>query len=296
MEGELFWELYPLVQEEAKLCGRPKWVQISDVMIVLVFFWAVLHDRPIAWACERRHWPDDWDGPELPSAATMSRRLRRLSCWRLITGVYDRLRYVIPWAWTLCWRIDTKPLVVGGFSKDRDARRGYATGGMARGYKLAVVWAKSVVPDAVTIAPLNVSDPSCAVNLIDQMARRNPQASGYLLADATHDSNPLHEYAAAHSFQLLTPRKKPGTELGHRDHSPARLRSIEMLEGPSPFGKSLYQERGNIERDLAHLCGFGGGLQPLPSWVRHPRRIARWVIAKLIINGLRQCKIKGVAA
>ncbi len=296
MEGELFRRLYLLVQEEAKLRGRPKRVHFTDARIVLVYFWATLHDRPVAWACEARNWPHERNGFGLPSAATMSRRLRTLCCWTLITGVYDRLRSITPRGLALCRRIDTKPLVVGGFSKDPDAQRGYATGGLARGYKLAVAWGHSVVPDAVTVGPLNASDPSCAVNLIDQMTRRDPQASGYLLADATHDTNPLHQYAAAHDFQLLTPRKKPGTELGHRDHSLARLRSIELLEGPSRFGKSLYEQRGNIERDLAHLCGFGGGLQPLPSWVRHPARVARWVIAKLIINGVRQCTIKGVAA
>jgi hypothetical protein len=297
MEGERFGRLYSLVQEEAKLRGRTKRVWFSDAVIVLVYFWAVLHDRPVAWACEGRNWPEQRDGPglfSLPSAPTMSRRLRTLRCGLLLTGVYDRLRSIRSSELTLCRRIDTKPLVVSGFSKDRDAKRGYATGGMARGYKLAVVWGKNVLPDALTVAPLNVSDPICAAKLIDQLALC--QTSGYLLADATQDSNPLHEYAAAHTFQLLTPRKKPGTELGHRDHSLARLRSIERLEGPGQFGKSLYQQRGDIERDLAHLCGFGGGLQPLPSWVRHPARVARWVIAKLIINGLRQCKIKGVAA
>ena len=36
-------------------------------------------------------------------------------------------------------------------------------------------------------------------------------------------------YAATRSFQMITPRKKPGTGLGHRDHCPARLRSIELL-------------------------------------------------------------------
>jgi hypothetical protein len=296
MEGELFGRLYSLVQEEAKLRGRTKRVWFSDALIVLVYFWAVLHDRPIAWACEGCNWPRRWDRPELPSAPTMSRRVPTLRCSTFITGVYDRLRSITNSELTLCRRIDTKPLVVSGFSKDRDAKRGYATGGMARGYKLAVVWGKGVVPDAVMVGPLNASDPSCAVNLIDQLAQGDSQASGYLLADTTHDTNPLHQYAAAHAFQLLTPRKKPGTELGHRDHSLARLRSIELLEGPGQFGKSLYHHRGEIERDLAHLCSFGGGLQSLPSWVRHPARVVRWVIAKLIINGLRQCIIKGLAA
>ena len=129
--------------------------------IVLVYFWATLHDRPVAWACEARNWPHERNGFGLPNAATMSRRLRTLCCWTLITGVYDRLRSITPRGLALCRRIDTKPLVVGGFSKDPDAQRGYATGGLARGYKLAVAWGHSVVPDAVTVGPLNASDPSC---------------------------------------------------------------------------------------------------------------------------------------
>jgi hypothetical protein len=296
MEGELFRELYRLVVEEAKLRGRPKRVRYTDALIVLVFFWAVLHDRPIAWACDVCNWPDEWEGSELPSAPTMSRRLRTLCCWMLIKGVYDRLHCIADPGLTLCRQIDTKPLVVSGFSKDRDAKRGYATGGMAKGYKLAVAWGKSVVPDAVTLSSLNTYDPLCAMKLIDQLAQCHPQANGYLLADATHDTNGLHEYAAAHDFQLLAPRKRPGTNWGHKEHSLSRMRSIDLLEGPGQFGKSLYERRGEIERDLAHLCGFGGGLQPLPSWVRRPARVVRWVIAKLIINGMRQCTNKGVAA
>ena len=90
MEGELFQQLYPLVEEEAKLRGRPKRVWFTDARIVLVYFWAVLHDRPVAWACNRCHWPAPWNQTPLPSGPTMSRRLRRPSCWALISGVYDQ--------------------------------------------------------------------------------------------------------------------------------------------------------------------------------------------------------------
>jgi hypothetical protein len=86
--------------------------------------------------------------------------------------------------------------------------------------------------------------------------------------------------------------------LGHCDHSPARLRCIELLESDAPnqFGTELYALRGNIERDLGHLCSFGGGLQGLPSWVRRPHRVVRWVIAKLIIRGLLVRQNNGLAA
>jgi Transposase DDE domain len=297
MEGELFASLYVIVQEEAKLRARPTRVRYSDLLIVLVYLWAVLHDRPVCWACNELNWPKEMAWLSLPSAPTMSRRLRTLSCWLLITALYDHLRTLDTDGSAgdrLCRRIDTKPLAVGGFSKDRDARRGYATGGLARGYKLAAAWGKGVVPDALFVTSLKVSDQQCGMAILDGLVQNNPAATGYLLADSTHDTNPLHEYAASLGFQLLTPRKKPGTALGHREHCQARLRSIELLEGPGDFRKRVYKPRGDIERDFAHLCGFGGGLQPLPSWVRHPQRVVRWVVAKLLINGIRLCQIRGV--
>lgn len=29
----------------------------SDVVIVLVWYWAVIHDRPVSWAAKRANWP-----------------------------------------------------------------------------------------------------------------------------------------------------------------------------------------------------------------------------------------------
>jgi hypothetical protein len=298
MEGELFEALYAIVGQEAKHHPRPKYAQFTDAVILLVFFWAALHDRPIRWACQPGHWPATMQWMTLPSEATMSRRLKTLSCCTLLAQLYYRVAAVMGSGLCLCWRVDTKPLVVSGFSKDRDARRGYATGGLARGYKLAATWGRGLVPDPLLLASLNVSDQQCGIELIDRLTQNGSNATGYLLADATHETNPLHWHAMTHGFQLLAKRKAPGTGLGHGKHCPARLRCIELLESdaPNPFGRELYGLRGDIERDLAHLCNFGGGLQSLPSWVRRPRRVARWVIAKLIILALRQCQIKGLAA
>jgi hypothetical protein len=291
MEGELFKALYDIVSQEAKLRFRQKRVQFSDAVILLVFFWAVLHDRPICWACDAKNWPEELPWFCLPSAPTMSRRMRTLSCVLLLSAVYQRVAAVRQPTLCVCRRIDTKPLVVSGFSKDRDAKRGYATGGLARGYKLAAALGRGILPDAILLASLKVSDQECAIGLIDRLP---DDAGGYVLADSTHDTNPLHAHAGARGLQLLTPRKKPNTALGHRDHCPARLRSIELLEGGGDFGPALYAAREQIERDFGFLCSFGGGLQPLPSWVRRPRRIARWVIAKWIIAALRYCRKHGL--
>jgi hypothetical protein len=289
MEGELFAALYPLVLEEARRRPRVARVQFSDAAILLVMIHAALHDRPVCWACQQRNWSREYDGLALPSPATVSRRIRRLSFWLLMAAVFARYQQVRLYPslgpHPLVRRADSKPLIVGGFSKDRDARRGYATGGIARGYKLCHLWGNSVVPELLLLAPLNLDDAKGLAQMLPQI-----QGQGYLLADSLHDHNDLHATARRRGLQLLAPRKKPGTGLAHRRHDPGRLRAIDLLEGPNAFGSSVYGLREQIERDLGGLCGFAGGLQPLPSWVRGPRRVTLWTVLKLLINAARICQ------
>jgi hypothetical protein len=306
MEDQLWKALYPVFYDEYKRRGRQRRKQFNDAIILLVALWAVLHDRPVRWACRKNNW-HGVDIGDLPSPATMSRRLRTLSVQLLLERVFYRfLSAVAADAFCLCRRIDSKPLPVGGFSKDRDARWGYATGGKCKGYKLFCCWGKApTVPETLMLAPLNFSDQSGAIGLIDRLKwLHRGAASGYVLADSTHDTNPLHAHAGAHGLQPITPRKQPGTELGHRQHSPSRLRSIALLEPPSipmhnpeaRLGPELYRMRTQIERDYGNLSSFGGGLQPLPSWVRRPHRVALWIILKLIINAARICRNTRLAA
>lgn len=284
MDGELWKGIYQLIGQESRKHLTPKHTQFSDAAIVRVYLWAVLHDRPTYWACRAENWPVELRWMRLPSPSTMSRRLRTLSVIHLIQAILDSLQPPEP---ALCRRIDTKPLPVGGFSKDHNARWGYATGGKAKGYKICCAWGAGFVPEAWRLAPLNRGDSLLGAEIIDIL-----RGGGYLLADNTFDSNPLFDRAAEHGFQLLAPRKVPGAALGHRAHSPHRLRAIELLEGPGQFGPELYRLRGQIERDYGQLTCFGGGLQPLPSWVRRPRRVALWVAAKFIINGARILRIQ----
>lgn len=310
MEGELWAEVYRLILAEASKRTRRKRVQYSDAWILAVFFWAVLHDRPTAWACKPKNWPPDLRWCQLPSEARMSERLRTLSVLQLLAAVLDRLASLAPPSESLVHAVDGKPLPVGGHSKDRDARWGKSVAdAWEKGYRMFKVWGAGVVPDCWTLGPMDEPEPIVArQRLVPQL--RAAGCGGYLLGDALFDSNPLHETCAPCGIQLVAPRKKPGTGLGHRDHSPARLRAIDLLESPapgclprpgtaagrSPFARDLYALRGRIERRLGNLCGFGGGLAPLPAWVRTPHRVARWVAAKLVINGLRQCKLQGLTA
>jgi hypothetical protein len=82
--------------------------------------------------------------------------------------------------------------------------------------------------------------------------------------------------------------KEPGS--GKHDQSPYRRRSIALRQGA--FGKALDKARTAIERSFGHASCFGGGLGPLPAWVRGQERVRTWVWAKRLINAVRIKRIR----
>jgi hypothetical protein len=278
MECELWDRLYALVWETAKECRRPR-AQFSDAVIVLVFLWAALHDRPVTWACEVKNWIGTRQRPlQLPSDSTMSRRLETSSMHAFQSALAIRSRGTLDWE--LIELIDGKSLTVGGCSKDPDATWGRAAGGMARGYKLHSIWSNHPFPDAWDVWPLNVNEVRVAQDLVPQLA-----GSGYILADTQYDSSRLHDLCSSHHYQLVAPGKRTATGRGHAYQSPHRRHALEMLR--RNFGRKLFVIRRGIERLFGNFTSFGGGLAPLPAWVRRPHRVKRWVWAKLLINAAR---------
>ena len=153
-----------------------------------------------------------------------------------------------------------------------------------RGYKLHALYGDGPLPIAWEVVPMNASEQRVARRLL----RHLRGAVGYVLADRVYDVNDLYARAADVGHQLLAPRKRPDAGLGHRAHHPNRLRAIEMLEGPCPtFGRQLYALRATIERRFGRLTNFGGGVAPLPNWVRTLPRVRLWVHAKLLIDAVR---------
>jgi hypothetical protein len=260
----------------------------SDARIVQVYYWAVLHDRPISWACCRKNWPIHLRRHPLPSNTTMSRRLRTSSIKTLLDAVERRV--IAPKEPGLFWVIDGKPLVIGGASKDRQAGYGRAACGKAKGYKIHVIRGPDAHIAAWRIAPMNKDERVMAARLL-----RTANLKGYLVADSNYDSNVLHDLCERlGNLQLITPRRYGKSHgLGHHRHSPGRLRSIERTENPYPdFADQLLQDRDAIERLFGNLVNWGGGLTTLPAWVRTHRRVHRWVQAKLVLAGLKRgCEI-----
>jgi hypothetical protein len=287
MERELWPRLYHLVMEVGQTL-RLADVTFQPHIIALVFLWAALHDRPVSWACDPRNWATTTLRPaRLPSRSTLSRRLRRVDTAMLMRALMLRLRQEgDP---RLIALIDAKPLPVGGSSQDPQARCGRGAGMLAKGYKLYAIWGGRPTPETHRVYPMNISESKVAEEMIPQLT-----GGGYLLGDGEYDANPVFDAAGALGYQLMAPRKAPKAGLGHRCQSPHRLRCIELMG--SAFGRGIYRLRRGIERAFGNLTSFGGGLSPLPAWVRHQDRVWLWVTAKLLINGVRITINKGLAA
>jgi len=291
MERKLWLALYRLVERHCQPTAR---VVFSDRWIALIYLWSVVNDRPRCWALQPHHWPDGLGPAQLPSEATLSRRLKRPAVAALLAAVEAELASDPNAA--LLKVIDAKPLPVGSMSKDPDARWGQAGKAKAKGYKLFALWGRGPVPIAWSVGPMNADEGTRAQELLPRL-----RGGGYVLGDCAYDETPLYRLAGDHEHQLVAPRKRPGAGLGHRRHSPQRLRSIELLEGPARQGRAafaagLYACRTEVERRFSQLTCYGGGLGPLPAWVRRTHRVTLWVQAKIILRAVKETVEQGLAA
>jgi hypothetical protein len=259
----------------------------SRADIARVYFWAAVHDRPVFWACQSHNWPVDLRPQRLPTPSTMSRRLRRPEMLALIdTLLLHRRRYSRR---ALLYYVDGKPLVLRNHTRDPDAKKGWASGGFAKGYKLHLISSAPADLRAWDVTPMNANEPRVAQQLVP-----HAHIQGYLLGDANYDTNPLHTTCRRNGVQLVAPRRHgPGHGLGHRHHDPARLRCIEMLEqSQTGFGPQLHSQRPNIERQFGCYSSAAGGIGTLPPWVRRLQRVRLWVGAKLVLLVLHHQRLK----
>ena len=277
MEDELWKGLYFTVMKIANKF-RPKYVQYRDSVIVLTYLWAVLHDRPICWACEPKNWPENILDYDLPSQATMSNRLRMPSVQQFMHEVEQHIHDLFPSSGWCKW-IDALPLPVGNSTQDRQARPGWAAGMMGKGYKLHAICDPQAGIDSWKIYPMNVSEKNVAEELFCQLS-----GQGYIVADGCYDINRLYDKAGLMGYQLLATRRI-GNALGHRRHSGYRLRAFELLD--HAFGRCLLQQRFGIDRFFGQWGNFYAGLKPLPHWVRGLHRVRLWIQGKIIINAVR---------
>jgi hypothetical protein len=129
------------------------------------------------------------------------------------------------------------------------------------------------------VAPLNVSEKTVADELIVEA-----QVKGWLLADGNYDVGRLYDLACAHGAVMFTPLPDNAGS-GHRPQSSMRLLAARLWK--TTGAKELYGQRTTIERQFSQHSSFGGGLGPLPAWVRGLRRVIQWVGTKLALYHVR---------
>ena len=283
MELERWAELSAAISAVAAEFERHERDVHSTALVVRVHAWAALHDRPISWACRAKNWPARARPGALPDQSTMSRRVRRpdFEAFQRRVGVRMNGGAAPP----LVKRVDGKPLELPSHTTDRDATWSRGVGRTGVGYKLHAVWSGKPMPDAFAVTTLDVCEKRMAARMVGRVG-----GGGYLLGDAHYDASWLFDYCHHHGHQLVCPRAKPGTGLGHHYVSPHRRRAVDMLEAPAavnPFGPALYARRTDIERDFSGLACPAGGLASLPPWVRRIWRVRAWVTAKLLVNAAR---------
>ena len=284
-----------------------------DSAVLLTTLWAALHDKPISWATNPKHWPADLrPRAGLPSQPTMSRRLRvpcgadadpaanARDCHDNVFDLLERwqaaLRRLVPDSDLKL--IDGRGLVIGGCSKDPDAGFGFAAGTKAKGYKLH--WAVDRVSGAVDgwlVAPMNYHEADAARHLIAHL----PPHTRYVVADGNYDHNALYESAGAGrgvQWVALPRRRARGRAscgIGHRRHSDWRLRVLPWLRttrGRRTAGKA----RLPIEQVNGRLGCAAVGLDHLPYHARRLHRVTVWTALKILILTDLQAATYGRAA
>ncbi len=179
--------------------------------------------------------------------------------------------------------LDGMPLPIRRWSRDRDARIGYASKGFARGYKLHAWAAEDGRMLAFSVRPMNEGEAKVARGFA-----QHRQMGGLVLADGNYDSRRLYQALGRHGAQLLTPLKRIAVNPGPlRRMGPNRRYAIALSDCLGPGYRALLDRRDCIERFFSALCCFGGGLTTLPAWVRRLDRVTRWVSAKIAIYHAR---------
>jgi len=277
MERERYRQLYRIVWAMGQSFRCPH-AQYPTWRIVMVYFWAVLHDRPISWATQPCHWPVRGVHNPLPSDATMSRRLRDPRTCAMVHAVALHVLEVLGYDLSVLF-LDGKPLPVGGLSGDTDATVGYGAGKCCRGYKLHAICDKNGVPVVWTVRTMRQPEWQVA----DQLVQQLPPDNGYVIADGNYDKNALYDQAGRCGRQRIAMRHC-GKSTGHRRQSRYRMQALGM---DASRRRELLQRRSTIDRMFGNLCAAAGGLAPLSAWVRRQHRVQLWVEAKIILYCLR---------
>ena len=273
-EWKVLYSTIKAVHKSIPRAGRR--TTYSDVLIVAMYFWSVIHDRPLCWAAQRSHYSSLFRPRRLPSRSQFCRRIQSPRCEALVAAVQQRLAQgavATPFMF-----LDGRAFPVGPDTTDPDAQVGRCGGGFARGYKLHALVTEDGRFPQIRVTPLNVCEKRMAREMVAQAA-----LGGVVLADGNYDDSRLYDAVSQRGALLFTPLPENAGQ-GHHYQAWSRVLAAQVwAAGPPPF----YGRRRAVERFFGQLSAFGGGLAPLPAWVRTLPRVRRWITAKVAIYQAR---------
>ena len=253
--------------------------QFSDRLIVQLFFLSVAWDRPRRFACRRDLHPSWFRPRAMPSYSQFCRRLKSPRVVAMIEHVAHRLGRTEGEVGVAY--LDGKALPINRQSADPDATVGRGSRDWCKGYRLHALAAEDRKIKAFRVRPVNESETLIARELIRQAA-----PGTVVLADAAYDSRFLYDLAEAGGARFFAPIKRNAAITRSRT-TPARRRAIHEWQRHPRRSKRLYARRTEIERIFSQCCVCGGGLNPLPGWVRRLDRVTLWVTAKIALHNAR---------
>jgi hypothetical protein len=262
-----------------KRCGKSRRPRFSDRQIVLMYFVSVIFDRPRCFACRRESLPRWFKPRRLPS---YSQFCRRLHAPRLIAMIDHVARHLGRSDQPLrIGYIDGKELPISRQSTDPDATVGRGSRGFGKGYRLHAFGGEDRKIKAFSVRPLNEGEARIARELIT-----HAEPNTIVLADANYDSRFLYDAARERNAWFLAPVKRNAAITRSRT-TEARLIGVDFWRHEPKLAKKLYARRTDIERIFSQCVTTGGGLNPLPAWVRRLDRVSLWVTAKVAIHNAR---------
>jgi hypothetical protein len=254
----------------------------SDRMIVKMYFWSVAHDRPRCFATQRGNYTAVFRPRQLPSYSQFCRRLHAPRVVAMIECVNERLADSTQ-PFTLAF-IDGKAMAVSESSKDPDARTGRGHGKFSRGYKLHALVSDDGRIRLFAVRPMNEAEPRVSREHIMPYL----PAGVLVIGDGNYDSKFLYQIASERgSWFFAPPKKAPQQRRSWRRTNEARREAVEVWEQRPRLARAVYKLRSEIERVFSRLSCFGGGLAPLPAWVRRLDRVTLWVTAKIALYHAR---------
>jgi len=258
----------------------------SDRLIVAMYFWAVLHDRAMMWAADRTNYHSLFRPRRLPSVSQFHRRVKSPRVQQVLQCVHDELAGVDSPTATLI--VDGKALTINPVTRDPDARWGHTFGKrLGIGYKLHAYVTEDQRILCWCVRPLNEYEATIATLMLDHL----PPASDrtLILGDGNYDTHDFYKAVSHHGARLLTglrrePAKHPVTL---RQMGKDRREALRLHEQKKSLVRMTMRTRPVIERTFANTTNYGGGLGPLPAFVRRLPRVRRWVGVKISLYHAR---------